>query len=87
MKIAYFIKDAPVVLSEIPVLLTQATMEASGAAFADRLRARLSEEELRDVTVRVVLKKRFFGADEVSTKIDGPTEVLRKIEAAGKLFP
>jgi hypothetical protein len=86
MKVAYFLKDTPVELSAIPALLTQDTMKATGSAVVDRLRARLSEEELRDVTVQVRLKKRFFGADEVSTKIDGPADILRKIEAGGELF-
>lgn len=85
MKIIYFLKDTPIELSEIPVLLTQDTMKATGAAIADRLRARLSEEDLRDVTVCVQLKKHFFGADEVTTTIDAPAEVLRKIATAGEL--
>jgi len=87
MKVAYFLKDTPVELSAIPALLTQDTMKATGLAVANRLRARLNEEELRDMTVRVILKRRFFGADEVSTKLDGPAEILRKIEAGGALFP
>ena len=48
---------------------------------------KMSEEDLRDVTVCVRLKKRFFGADEVTTTIDAPAEVLRKIAAGGELFP
>jgi len=86
MKITYFLKDTPIELSEIPALLTQDTMKATGSAISDRLRARLSEEDLRDVTVCVRLKKRFFGADEVTTTIDAPAEVLRKIAAGGDLF-
>ena len=86
MKITYFLKDAPIELSEIPALLTQDTMKATGSAISDRLCARLSEEDLRDVTVCVRLKKRFFGADEVTTTIDAPAEVLRKIAAGGDLF-
>jgi hypothetical protein len=87
MKIAYFLKDTPIELSEIPALLTQDTMKVTGSVIADRLRARLSEEELRDVTVCVRLKKHFFGADEVTTTIDAPSEVLQKIAAGGELFP
>jgi len=86
MKITYFLKDTPIELSEIPALLTQDTMKATGSAISDRLCARLSEEDLRDVTVCVRLKKRFFGADEVTTTIDAPAEVLRKIAAGGDLF-
>ena len=86
MKITYFLKDTPIELSEISALLTQDTMKATGSAIADRLRARLSEGELRDVTVCVRLKKPVFGADEVSTTIDAPPEVLRKIAAGGDLF-
>ena len=85
MNVTYFFKDAPIELSEIPALLTQDTMNATGAAIANRLRARLSEEDLRDVTVCVRLKKRFFGADEVTTTIDAPAEVLHKIAAGGEL--
>jgi hypothetical protein len=82
MKISYLLKDKPIELSEIRTLLTRETMKATGSAIADRLRARLSEEELRDVIVCVRLKKRFFGADEITTTIDAPAEVLRKIAAA-----
>jgi hypothetical protein len=87
MKITYFFKGAPIELNEIPALLTQDTMKATGSAIAGQLRARLSDEELRDVTVCVRLKKRFFGADDVTTTIDAPAEVLRKIAAGGELFP
>ena len=87
MKIIYFLKDTPIELSEIPALLTRDTMKASGSVIANRLRARLSEEELHDVSVCVRLKKRFFGADEVTTTIDAPAEILQKIAAGGELLP
>lgn len=86
MKVAYFINNTPVELSEIPALLTQDTMRASGSAVAARIRALHSEIELRDVVVCVRLKKRFFGADEVVTKLDGPSDIVQKIEAAKPFF-
>jgi len=86
VKITYFLKNTPIELSEIPAVLTQEAMKATGSAVADRLRTRLSEGELRDVTVCVRLKRRLFGADEVTTMIDAPAEILQKIAAGGELF-
>ena len=83
MKIAYFINQAPVELDQIPNPRTKAAMEEAGRALAEGLQYRLPEEDLSDVVVRVRLHKRFLVAGRVTTEIDAPADLMRRIAQLG----